>query len=126
MLLTLRNMLATNRLVQKVSALTIAFFCWSHLTIMQQQTITMSAPLCFYNAENTSLEAPETISLILRGKKGDLARLDYTELAVHVDVSQLQTGKNGIIITNKELFLPDMISVVHYSPMPLIVIKKIL
>ena len=126
MLLTLRNMLATNRLVQKVSALTIAFFCWSHLTIVQQQTITINVPLCFYNVENTLLEATETISLILRGKKGDLTRLDYTALAVHVDASQLQTGKNGIIITNKDLFLPDMISVVNYNPMPLIVIKKTL
>lgn len=125
MSINLYSALATNKSIQKISALVIAFLYWSHLTSLQQQTITAQVPLCFYDlaAEHT-LEAPETIVLTLRGKKSDLARIQLPALAAHCDASQLHAGKNGLMITHKELFLPETISVVHYTPLPLVVVKE--
>ena len=122
--LQVRSMLATNRLVQKISAIVIAFFFWSQLTVLHQQTMTITIPLCFFNQEQISLDAPETVSITLRGKKADLAQLHTSELAIHIDATKLEKGKNGIMITNKDIFLPESISVVHYYPLPLIIIKK--
>jgi hypothetical protein len=129
MSLHIRSNLATNKLVQKISAFIIGFFCWSHLNILQHHTITCTIPLCFYNQEyldehKLSLEAPETITITLRGKKGDLARIDYSALATHINAAQLHKGKNGIFLTSKDLFLPDTISVIHYSPLPLIITES--
>lgn len=122
--LPVRSILATNRLAQKISAVVIAFFFWSELTVLHQQTTTINAPLCFFNQEQISLDAPETVTITLRGKKADLAQLHYSDLAVHIDAAKLQKGKNGIVITNKDIFLPESISVVHYYPLPLVIIKK--
>lgn len=124
MSIQVHHLLATNRLVQKISAVFIAFFCWSQLTVLHQHTMSFNVPLCFFNQEQLALEAPETVAVTLRGKKADLARLDHSALALHIDAAQLKMGNNGIMVTNKDLFLPESVAVVHYYPLPLVITKK--
>lgn len=118
--------IVSNNLLHKSSALILGFLLWSQLTMLHQHTVTMTVPLCFYGAETSafSLEAPETVTITLRGKKRDLATLDRTLLAAHIDASRLKEENNGLILSNKDLFLPDSISLVYYYPLPLMVVKK--
>ena len=118
--------LASNKLLLKSSALLVSFFLWSQLTRLHSHSITVTVPVCFYGEQDASsaYQAPETITITLNGKKKDIALLDSALLAVHIDTATLHPGTNGIILTSKNLFLPETIAVVHYNPLPLVIIKN--
>lgn len=118
--------LASNKLLLKSSALFISFFLWSQLTRLHNHSITVTVPVCFYGEQEPTMtcSAPETITVTLQGKKKDIAPLDSALLAVHIDSTALHPGTNGILLSNKNLFLPETIAVVHYNPLPLVIIKS--
>ena len=118
--------LASNKIILKSSALIISFFLWSQLTRLHNHSITVTVPVCFYGDQEPYItyHAPETVTLTLQGKKKDLAPLDSSLLAVHIDGTTLHPGTNGIVLSTKNLFLPETIAVVHYNPLPLVIIKS--
>lgn len=118
--------LASNNLILKSSALLISFFIWSQLTKLHNHTVTVTVPVCFYGEQAADLvcDAPEAITLTLQGKKRDIAQLDSSLLAVHIDSATLHKGINGIVLNHKNLFLPETIAVVHYTPLPLVIKKS--
>lgn len=116
--------LASNKIILKSSALIISFFIWSQLTRLHSHSITVTVPVCFYgnHAEaHDQYGAPATVTVTLQGKKREIAMLDSDVLAVHIDTDTLRRGTNGIVLTNKNLFLPETITVVHYNPLPLVI-----
>jgi hypothetical protein len=117
--------LASNKLLLKGSALLLSFLLWSQLTRLHNHNLTVTVPVCFYGeaATTTQHDAPETITVTLQGKKRDIATLDKSMLAVHIDSTTLRPGINGIVLTSKNLFLPEAIAVVHYTPLPLVIVK---
>lgn len=105
-----------NRLL-KVIALLIGYTFWyifggSHAAVAE-----LSVPLCFYHVPaDTHINAPESISVKLAGKRSDIRAVEHEHLAVHIDASRLQKGKNLLTITKQELLLPNSIKLVQYSP----------
>lgn len=124
MAISLRALISSS-LLHKGSALIIGFLLWAELSPLRHATITATVPLCFYGdaAQHDGINAPETVTVTLRGPRADLARITPATLAVHLEAARLRSGKNGIIIRSRDLFLPARVRVVHYNPLPLVVIK---
>jgi hypothetical protein len=91
-------------------------------TITQELVV----PLCWYDIPHTlDLEAPETMVITLTGTKKQLLSLNTHELAIHINAHDMIPGKNYIAITRENLFLPESIKLVHYSPVPVIITTTI-
>lgn len=107
-----------NRNFLRISALLIGSTLWSIMSGMHYSTITLTVPVCFYNeASATQCDAPEFLTITLQGKKSDLRTIDYASLAAHIDAQTVSNKKQGLSITNKNLFLPSHVKLLHYSPM---------
>ncbi len=98
-------------------ALLIGYTFWyifggSHVAVVE-----LSVPLCFYHVPtDTHINAPESISVKLAGKRSDIRAVEREHLAVHIDANKLQKGKNLIAVTRQELLLPNSIKLVQYAP----------
>jgi len=91
------------------------------------QTITtqVTVPLCFYGAsDSTQIQAPDTVQIELNGKRSIMQSLDLSNLAVHVDARELVAGTQPIELSQKSLFLPESIKLVHYTPAQILVTVK--
>jgi len=107
-----------SNLVLKVFALVLGFGLWLIVSSMHSTTIWVEVPLSFYNQYDTiCVHAPETMHVQLAGKRALLRSLDLKNLAIHIDAQELNEGKQPITIQAHNLFLPDTISVVNYSPL---------
>jgi YbbR domain-containing protein len=80
-------------------------------------TFSTSVPLCFTAIDdNYPVNAPEKISITIRGKRSALYGLEKKDLAAHVNINKLLPGKHSIIITEQHLFLPKSVTLVDYKP----------
>ena len=101
----------------KIIALLLGYSFWyifgsSHTTAVQ-----LTVPLCFYNVPtNNNVNAPESVSIKIAGKRSDIRALDIEQIAVHIDAEQLHEGKNLLTVTQETLLLPESIKLIHYSP----------
>ena len=106
-----------NNLTLKIIASIIAYGIWFLLNQSRTISIDVQAPLCFYNGAPTdTVSAPEIISLTLSGKSHDLRTIDLANLACHIDIANLHTGENPLIVSHETLFLPESINLLHYYP----------
>jgi hypothetical protein len=96
----------------------LAYSFWALLNQMHPTLLNVTVPLCFYGEQKkgTSLMAPETLKITLSGKRNDLAHLDLSTLAAHVDASSLVSGPNNLVLTREHLFVPPSCNLVHYKP----------
>lgn len=109
----------------KIISLILAFGFWSLLNQMHPTLLTVTVPLCFYGEQKTvSITAPETIKVTLSAKRADLANLDLTTLAAHVDAPTLKPGPNNLILTSEHLFVPPSCNLVHYKPSNILVLVQ--
>lgn len=93
---------------------------WGILSTYQPVSISHHIPLCFYNADTqTEITAPEEITVTLRGKRALLANLDYQQLAAHLDAEKLHLGKQTILLSETNLFLPEGVKLLKWGPIPL-------
>lgn len=101
----------------KIIALIIGYTFWYIFGGSHAAVVSLSVPLCFYHVPaDTHINAPESISVKLAGKRTDIRAVEHEHLAVHIDASKLQKGKNLLKITKQELLLPNSIKLVQYSP----------
>lgn len=116
MQLNLKN-IVLNNIVLKVVSCIIAFTFWVIISQSHLSSITIDVPLCFYGQLDTvTIDAPEQMQVTLRAPRMLLNTIHSSSLALHIDVRTLHEGKNPIIISTSNLFLPDYIDVLHYSP----------
>jgi len=96
----------------------LAYSFWSLFNQMHPTMLTVTVPLCFYGEQkkNTKITAPETVKITLSGKRNDLANLDLTTLAAHVDTTALSSGPHNLTLTREHLFVPPSCNLVHYKP----------
>lgn len=114
--LPLKNLLFNNASL-KIISFFLGYSFWHIASI--NQIITMSAiiPLYFSSpADHITIKAPETITVVLQGKRSDLYALEKESLAAHVNISKLLPGKHGIILKEHHLFLPHTITLLQYKP----------
>lgn len=102
----------------KVFSLILGYTFWYIFSHGQTITIEHTIPLCFYNIpKEGTLKSPETINVHLQGKRNLLSGLNMKKLAVHVDAQTLHAGNNQVVISaKKNLFLPEHIKLIHYTP----------
>lgn len=102
----------------KIISFILAYSFWSLLNQMHPTLLTVTVPLCFYGEQKatTKITAPETVKITLSGKRDDLANLDLTSLAAHVDATTLASGPNNLVLTREHLFVPPSCNLVHYKP----------
>ncbi len=99
----------------KLLSLVIGYGLW-HIT-SQSLVIehTYTVPVAFYNAQHKTIQSPEQITITLKGKRKTL-RMLAQNLAFHIDASTITPDQTTIAVTKEHLFLPDNVSLVHYTP----------
>ena len=112
----LKRALTTN-IALKIVSIVLGYALWN--IVSQQQTIVISreALLYFYNIpQSYHVNAPETVTISLEGKKKYLKLLSSEQLAIHINGQELHIGEQPLIMNEKKLFLPEIIKLVNYSP----------
>lgn len=107
----------TTNIALKIVSIMLGYALWN--TVSQQQTVTVShdVPLYFYNMpQSYHINAPETVTIALEGKKKYLKLLAPEQLAIHINGQELHIGEQPLIMNEKKLFLPEIIKLVNYSP----------
>lgn len=121
MLLTIKTILTKNTPL-KIFSFILGYTLWSICSGMHTITQEITVPLCCYQVpESIDFDAPETVHIILSGKKNQLANINQQDLAIHIDAHDLSVGDNPIAVTAATLFLPESIKLVHYSPAPIVI-----
>lgn len=121
MLLTIKTILTKNTPL-KVCSFILGYTLWSIFSGMHTITQEITVPLCCYQLPATrDFNAPETVTIMISGKKNQLTAINHQDLAVHIDARDLSLGNNPITITAERLFLPESIKLVHYSPAPIMI-----
>ena len=121
MRLMLKNLIATN-LSLKIVACIIGYALWATVSRHQQAQLSYTIPLCFYNVPpEWRINAPETIKVTLSAKRQFLGALRSDTLAIHINGHELCAGTQPIAIDSAQLFLPEPIKLLHYSPSPLLI-----
>ncbi len=101
----------------KINACLIGYGLWMILSQHQIITRTLQVPVCFYNTpENSAINAPDTVNIIIQGSKKSLERCDIYNSSIHIDASKFQFGYNYIILEKANLFLPDEIKLLNLLP----------
>ena len=114
--LPLKNLLFSNAPL-KIISLFLGYSFWHVASINQIITMNTTIPLYFSSTPyQVAVKAPETITIVLQGKRSDLYGLDKESLAAHVNISKLLPGKHGIILKEYHLFLPHTITLLQYKP----------
>lgn len=121
MKLHIRNLLISNAPL-KVISLILGYTTWYLLGNILTETRWYTIPLSFDNL-NTELliTAPKTIQVLLSGKRNFIKNIDTDSLAAHINSAALKTGTQKITISRKQLFVPDSIKLVHYTPANILV-----
>ncbi len=100
-------------IIAKIMALCFGTLMWYILSQQTIDTMNVEVPVCFYGGDGTNvIEAPETVTITISGRRGDLAQLDCKELAAHIDVGTLVARQTKITIQPHHLFLPATVKVV--------------
>lgn len=113
--------LLSNNLLVKVISFIFGYCIWSMLSASHVTTVELDVPLCFFNRPALALQAPETVTVQLSGKRTALRALNTKTLAIHIDASRMHIGANPIVLETETLFLPNTIKLLHYSPTNLVI-----
>jgi len=107
----------------KLFSLFIGFGLWFVLGQTVGSSISLTVPLTFYNTLNSQIKSAEKVAITLSGIRKDLWALDQTQLAIHIDASQLKSGKNIVNLSQEHLLIPEHIKILHYNPANIIITK---
>lgn len=101
----------------KVISVILGYAFWYAISAQHTGTMHVTIPLSFYNVEEKMhIDAPESLTVQLSGKKCALRNLDITQLAIHVNAESFTSGHNALIVSHENLLLPESIAMVNYWP----------
>lgn len=104
---------------------TLSLICGITFWLIWGQTAhtsrSFTVPLTFYNQQQLSLQAPESIRVTLAGTRRDLQALDREQLTIPIDCSYLPPGDTIVNLTHQHLLLPDHLKVIYYEPSNIVV-----
>lgn len=110
------SILRSNTLLKTGSLIAGALF-WYAWSGMHITTIAVQVPLYFYGLkEEQVIDAPASVHILLEGKRSYLYDIDPNSIAFHINGEQLKYGTQHIEITQKEIFLPTTLKLIHYNP----------
>lgn len=77
----------------------------------------LELPLSFYHVdEQHEISSPDYITVLLQAKRNNLYLTDFAESAIHIDAQHLKKGINLVSITENDICLPEVGTVLNYSP----------
>lgn len=101
----------------KVSSLIIGYFFW---VIIAQSRITstwIKIPLICNTNETTTIQAPESVMVEVKGKRSFLQCLDKKTLAAHINAQNLQPGTYTYILNSENIPLPSALMLTRSIPL---------
>ena len=106
----------------KIMAGIFGYAFWSLMSMNYTTQRWLELPLCFYKTpSDLIIQAPETISVAISGSRVDLAHLDTSRLAVHIDTHAMSAGTHTISPTHEHLLLPTTFKITHWIPSNLVI-----
>lgn len=109
----------------KCTALILGYTFWYFFSAMHWHKISLTVPINIHTiASDTTIKAPESITIELAGKRAALRFLDRSPLSLRLCAEQLALGPNKIVVSPANLFLPDTVQLTNYYPSNLIVTVK--
>lgn len=115
MLLPLHNHRLTTFTISSM-AIILGILWWLVASEFNRSSRTLLVPLCFYNSALCKIEAPESITVTLGGKRSHLRALNPTNIAIHIDAETITEKTTVLSIRQEHLLLPQNINLVSYSP----------
>lgn len=101
----------------RIAACIIGYTLWAFIAQYQHMTVEQEVPICFYQEQsNLMLNGPDTIKLIISGRRSTLYHFDTDNSAIHLDASQFKIGTHEIKLSRENLFLPENINLLHLKP----------
>ncbi len=117
----------TSRSLLNVLACAAGYSLW--YLFSQSTVITVSLPFHVYvynTQEQESLQAPPLVTITMQGRRSDIHYYITHHCDIHLDRESLNVGKNLVVLTENNLFLPPTLKLLHYSPLlvPIIISLK--
>ena len=104
----------------KAAACLLGYCIWLILSASHPITCRIAVPVYLYNIpKNTTVQAPDTVQLELRGSRTLMHQLHAAEPTVHVNAALLHEGNNNVPVTSAMIFLPPSIHMVNSRPLVL-------
>ena len=105
-----------NNALLKIFSLFLGYALWQIFSYSYKIETKLSLPLFFYNkADQALVQAPETIKVSLYGTRTELFKV-ASKGSIHCDATTLSEGTQKIKVAEQNIFLPETIRLVHYTP----------
>ena len=100
----------------KLTALILGYSIWFFGASFQWVEREYTVPICFYQTQGRSVQAPESVVVKISGPRKEMFHLNPTELAIHIDLTNYADGDHEILLNTVNLFLPETLKLVELIP----------
>lgn len=100
----------------KVAALILGYTLWLFVSSYQWVSHEYTIPVCFYQTNARTIQAPETIKIKITGPRNHMHFFNHQQLAMHIDLSAYQDGNHEILLDHTNLFLPEPLKLIELIP----------
>lgn len=100
----------------KIASLIIGYSIWALSAHYQWVCIQYSVPICFYQTDTRTIQAPESVIVKISGARSEMFHLTSNNLAIHLNVQEYQDGDHEILLDSSNLFLPETLKLVELIP----------
>jgi len=101
----------------RITSCIIGYALWAFIAQYQHMTVEQNVPICFYQQQpHLSIDSPDTIKLVIAGRRSTLYHFDTDNRAIHLDASQFKVGEHEIKLSRDNLFLPENINLLYLKP----------
>lgn len=107
------------KLMLSIIASSTGYVIWNFYASSQITTLELDVPTYLYNQTAGCYQGPEKLRIGLQGSRRNLATFDRKNLGVFLDCRNCTQGDNYISVGIENLFLPEGLKLLHYSPLPL-------
>ena len=102
--------------VTKVCSIILAYSIW--FCIAQHQIISQNykSSIYFYDTTQHEIQSTDLVEITLQGSRKDLYNFKEHHATIHLDASKFKPGKQEVLLTRENLFLPDSLKLIDLVP----------
>jgi len=109
----------------KLLSFIFGFLLWALFIVAHVEYHDIVIPLSFYGSKKSeTIDSPHFVVASLVGKRIDCNILQKKNLTVHIDASRLEKGENRVNLYEQQLFLPESLKLLNYTPSSILVYKR--
>ena len=106
-----------NNIFLKTISCIVGFLFWNILSQNSINNLQLTADIKFYNnIDNIEIISLKTAEINIQIAKKNLKYLNKTDLAVYIDVNDLNYGDNIYYLTEQNIHLPKFAKIISYRP----------